>query len=75
MNVRGQVEVIELPGNDATHARLILGPHLSGPQADLIPVAIHFVPSSNPHTPNMRLDIDTTSILFQNIEGQFRMHV
>ncbi|GHO88200.1 hypothetical protein [Dictyobacter formicarum] len=75
LNVRGQVEVLELPSNDPSRARLILGPHLSGPQADLIPVTIHFVPSSTPHAPNMRLDIGSTSILFYNTHGQFQAHI
>ncbi|GHO87043.1 hypothetical protein KSZ_50490 [Dictyobacter formicarum] len=74
LNIHGQAEVLELPGNDPTHARLILGPRLSGPQADLVPVTIQFVPSSNPHTPDMRLDIGITSIFFQNSHGQFQMH-
>lgn len=75
LNNRGQIEVLELPGNDPSRARLILGPHLSGPQADLIPVTIHFVPSANPHAPDMRLDIGSTSVLFHNMHGQFQAHV
>ncbi|GLV54266.1 hypothetical protein KDH_11140 [Dictyobacter sp. S3.2.2.5] len=71
-NIHGQVEVLELPANAVTHARLILGPRLSGPQADLVPVTIQFVPSFNPHAPNMRLNMGTTSMFFLNRHGQFQ---
>ena len=38
LNLRGQIEVIEFPAGDATHAKIYLGPHLYGSEADLVPV-------------------------------------
>ncbi|GCE29980.1 hypothetical protein KDA_54640 [Dictyobacter alpinus] len=72
LNVRGQIEVIEMPGNDASKVRLLLGPRLSGPSADLVPARIRFVPSSQASFPDMRLDVGQTSILFHNQHGIFQ---
>ena len=45
LNLHGQIEVIEFPGGDATHARIYLGPHLYGSNASLVPVTLQFVDS------------------------------
>src|SRR2546429_3255221 len=37
LNLQGRIEVIELPGGDAAHAHIYVGPQLIGPNADLIP--------------------------------------
>lgn len=42
LNVQGQMEIIELPGGDATHAKIYLGPRIYGPGADLVPVTLRF---------------------------------
>ncbi len=46
MNLRGQIEVIELPGGDVAHARIFVGPQLYGPGSDLLPVTVQFVAST-----------------------------
>ncbi len=53
LNLQGQIEIIELPGGDATHARMYVGPHIYGPGADLVPVTVRFVEGVQPHHPDM----------------------
>ena len=38
LNLRGHIEVIEIPGGDASHARIFTGPTLFGDGRDLTPV-------------------------------------
>lgn len=38
LNLHGHVEIIEIPGGDASHARIFTGPTLIGAGQDLIPV-------------------------------------
>jgi len=73
LNNAGRIEVIELPGNDASHARIFLGPQLSGLNANLIPVTLEFVDPHHTHTPDMLVHIQQSSILFRNIHGTFEL--
>jgi hypothetical protein len=57
LNLRGQVEVIEFPGGDASHAKVYLGPHLYGANADLVPVMVQFVDSHHDHLPEMVVQV------------------
>jgi hypothetical protein len=76
INNKGRVEIIELPGNDASRARIFLGPQLSGSNADLIPVTLQFVVDPHHiHTPNMLVHIQQSSILFHNINGTFQLQL
>lgn len=70
---RGQVEIIELPGNDPAHARLFLGPHLTGMNADLTPITLHFVDLHHTHHPDMIVQCGNASFLFLNREGTFQL--
>jgi hypothetical protein len=38
LNLHGHIEIIEIPGGDASHARIFTGPTLIGAGQDLIPV-------------------------------------
>ncbi len=38
LNLHGHIEIIEIPGGDASHARLFTGPTLIGDRQDLTPV-------------------------------------
>jgi len=38
LNLRGHIEIIEIPGGDVSHARIFTGPTLFGDGRDLIPV-------------------------------------
>ncbi len=72
-NNRGRIEVLELPGNDATHARLYMGPQYSGTNADLIPATLQFVDPHHTHQPDMLIKLPNTSIIFHNANGTFQL--
>ncbi len=72
INMRGRLEVIELPGGDPTHARIFQGPQLYGPNAALVPVTIRFVPDGHPRTPDMVIQCQGTQIVFHNVHGTFQ---
>lgn len=71
LNLQGQVEIIELPGGDATHARMYIGPHIYGPGADLVPVTLRFVGGEQPHHPDMLILFQNTQVVFHNSNGTF----
>ena len=72
LNNHGQVEVIEFPADDATHARIFFGPRLSGPHADQLPVTLSFVASSQAGHPNMVVQVQDISEVFLNHNGTFQ---
>jgi hypothetical protein len=71
LNLKGQIEVIDLPAGDASRARIYLGPHLYGPDADLVPVTLQFVESQHPHQPDMVVRFQGQQIVFRNAQGSF----
>ena len=73
INNHGQVEIIVLPGNDPTHARLFLGPHLTGANADLTPVTLRFLDPHQTHHPDMLVQCGDISVLFLNRQGTFQV--
>ncbi len=73
INNHGQIEVIELPGNDPTHAQIFLGPHLVGTNADLLPVTLRFLDPHHTHQPNMLVQFGNSSVLFLNRQGTFQL--
>lgn len=72
INLRGRLEVVEMPGGDAAHARIYVGPQLFGPGADLVPVTLTFVDVNGDHRPDMILIVAGTRIVFINDQGGFR---
>jgi hypothetical protein len=52
-NLEGHIEVVELPGGDASKARIYIGPQLYGNGDDLIPVTLSFVDVNGNHQPDM----------------------
>jgi hypothetical protein len=71
VNLQGQIEIIELPGGDATHARMYIGPRIYGPGADLVPVTLRFVEGAHPHHPDMLILFQNTQVVFHNAGGTF----
>jgi hypothetical protein len=71
LNLAGQVEVIELPGGDATHAKIYLGPRLYGPGAALVPVTLQFVDRRHDHHPDMLVLFQGMQLVFHNTQGSF----
>lgn len=73
MNLHGQIEIIELPGGDMGRAHLYLGPQLSGPGADQVPVTLQFVANKDDaQHPNMIVHIGSTQVFYHNIHGSFQ---
>jgi hypothetical protein len=70
LNLHGQIEVIDLPASNASHAKIYLGPHLYGPNADLVPVTLQFVNNRN-HQPDMLVRFQDQQIVFRNAQGSF----
>jgi len=70
-NNKGHIEVLELPGNDASHARLYMGPQYTGTNADLIPATLQFVDPHHTHRPDMLIKLPNMSVIFHNINGTF----
>lgn len=71
LNLQGQIEIIELPGGDATHARMYIGPRIYGEGSGLVPVTLRFVDSAQPHHPDMLILFQITQVVFHNINGTF----
>ncbi|MBV9706141.1 MAG: hypothetical protein JO125_01880 [Chloroflexi bacterium] len=76
LNLHGHSEVIEFPGGDATHAKVYLGPVLSGPGADLVPVTVSFKDVTGDGKPDMVMQMGEQTVVFVNdtVDGvtQFR---
>ncbi|HEV2662118.1 MAG TPA: hypothetical protein VGU68_16035 [Ktedonobacteraceae bacterium] len=71
LNLKGQIEVIDLPAGDAARAKIYLGPHLYGPNADLVPVTLLFVDTRHTHQPDMVMQCQGQQIVFRNAQGSF----
>src|SRR5712691_8716181 len=66
INLGGQVEVIEWPGGDASHARISLGPHLFGQGAELAPVTLQVVDVNDDHHPDLVLHFQGSAMVLIN---------
>ena len=72
INLHGRIEIIELPGGDASHARIYIGPQLYGSDADLIPITLNFIDVNGDHKPDMIINFQGTQVVFINDQGGFR---
>jgi hypothetical protein len=72
INLHGRIEIIELPGGDASHARIYIGPQLYGSDADLIPVTLSFIDVNSDKKPDMIITFQGTHVVFINDQGGFR---
>ena len=73
INLRGQVEVFELPAGDPTKVRVFLGPMLSGNDADQVVVTISFVDVDRHGTPDLVLRYGDNEEVLYNKDGTFQM--
>lgn len=71
LNLRGTIEIIELPGGESSRARIYQGPHLFGPGADLVPVILSFPDPQGNGLPNMEVHMQGQVIVYLNRNGQF----
>jgi hypothetical protein len=72
INLHGHIEVIEMPGGDATHAHVYIGPQLYSPDSELVPVTLQFVDVNGDHKPDMLITFQGTHAVFINDGQQFR---
>ena len=72
INLNRRIEIIEMPGGDASHARIYLGPQLYGEGEDLTPVTLSFIDVNGDHKPDMIIHFQTSQIVFINDQGGFR---
>ena len=72
LNFHGQIEIIEFPGGDPTHARVFLGPQLFGQNNDLAPATLRFIDLNGDGKPDMVIEVQGSQIVFLNDQGSFR---
>ena len=73
LNVRGQVEVFELPAGDPTRVRVFLGPTISGNGADQVVVTISFADIDHDGTPDLILHYGDSEEVLYNKGGTFQV--
>ncbi len=71
LNFHAQVEIIEFPGGDARHARIYMGPKITGEGADLTPILLSFADRNNDHLPDMIVQFGGIEVLYLNQKGGF----
>ena len=72
LNLNRRIEIIELPGGDATHAKIYLGPQLYGANDDLTPVTLTFIDVNGDHKPDMIVNFQASRLVFINDQGSYR---
>ena len=71
MNLGGHIEILEIPGGDASHARMFVGPTLAGSGADLVPVTLQLVDRQGNHHPDLLVQCGSVELWFNNEQGSF----
>ena len=71
VNLKGRIEVFELPAGDPTKVRVFLGPTIVGTGADQAVVTISFTDSDHDGTPDMVLHYGDSEEVFSNKGGTF----
>jgi len=71
LNLDAQIQIIEIPGGDGSHARMYVGPKLTGDNADKIPVTAEFSDQTGRGTVDMVLLIDGQRTVFLNDGTKF----
>lgn len=72
INLHSHIEIIEMPGGDASRARIYMGPQLYGNNDDLTSATLRFVDVNGDHKPDMLLSFQNSKIVFINAQGSFR---
>jgi hypothetical protein len=73
INLRGQVEVFELPAGDPTKVRVFLGPTISGAGADQVVITISFADIDHDGTPDLILHYGDNEEVLYNKGGTFQL--
>jgi hypothetical protein len=72
INLNRHVEVIELPGGDAAHAKIYIGPTLFGDGEDVTPVTLTFKDVNGDGKPDMLVHVQDQTVVFLNENSTFR---
>jgi hypothetical protein len=72
LNLSRHIEIIEIPGGDATHMKVYLGPLLMGEGQELAVVTLSFKDVNGDGLPDMLVRVQDSTIVFLNEKGQFR---
>ncbi len=73
VNLKGRIEVFELPAGDPTKVRVFFGPTISGNGADQVVVTISFTDSDHDGTPDMILHYGESAEVLYNKGGTFQL--
>jgi hypothetical protein len=71
-NFNRRILVIEMPGGDASKARVFIGPQLYGSNDDLLPVTLAFQDVNHDHKLDMIIKFGDTRIIYLNTGTTFR---
>ncbi|MBA2392914.1 MAG: hypothetical protein H0V70_09235 [Ktedonobacteraceae bacterium] len=72
LNLNRHVEIVEMPGGDATKAKIYIGPVLIGQGQDLAVVKLSFKDVNGDGKPDMIVSIQDSRFVFINENGSFR---
>ena len=72
LNLRGRIQIIELPGGDAAHAKIYVGPMIYGQGAELVPVTVQFPNPRHTQHPDMVVRFQNNQIVFHNTGDGFQ---
>jgi len=72
INLNRHILIIELPGGDASQAKIYSGPILVGPGQDLTPVTLSFIDENGDGRPDMIIDVQGSHFVFLNDGSMFR---
>jgi hypothetical protein len=72
VNLRGHIEIIELPGGDPAHAKIYVGPQIYGTGADLVPVTLQFRDPQHTRHPEMIVHFQSSQVVFHNTGEGFQ---
>ncbi len=73
VNLKGRIEVFELPAGDPTKVQVFLGPTISGDGADQVVVTISFTEIDHDGTPDMILHYGDSAEVLYNKGGTFQV--
>jgi hypothetical protein len=70
-NLKGQILILEIPGGDTQHIRVIVGPQITGPDANQVPVLLSFTDQNKDHIPDMIVQFSSMEVQYTNEHGTF----
>jgi hypothetical protein len=71
LNLRGHIRIIEFPGDDATKAKVYIGPDLLGPGQDLAPATLSFKDVNGDGKTDMIVTVQGSRFIFINNGSTF----